>query len=298
MKSINLRFVLRGFAITVLIVLLALPVLLGAGFMVGLTAPICGGSTVPPFPHEDVTFTSAEFDRPTRAYFIPADDARGTVIALPTGSQGRGDRMGEIAVYHGAGYHVLTYESRMCVGGAVNTLGYREADQVGDALAYLRTRSDVDMGRVALHGFSAGGASALFAAARHPDVRAGIAQGNYADFGAEIDRSAPQIGVLGGLFRFGALSAYRITTGLNVSVLRPIDAIPQIAPRPVLLIYGTREPGLAGARHMAALGDHVTLWEVAGAVHGNYIDIAGDEYARRIDAFLSQTLVEAAEWTF
>ncbi len=281
---LNLRFVLRGFAVAVVSVLLTLPCALGAIFMAGLTAPVCGGATTPPFPHEDVTFTSSEFNRPTRAYFIPTEiePARGVVITLPTGSSGRGDRMGEIAVYRVLGYHVLSYESRLCVGIAANTLGWREADQVADALAYLPTRAELDAPIIGLHGFSAGGASALFAAARHPEIAFVVAQGNYADFGAELDDNMPQLGMLGGLFRFGALATYRLTTGLDVAVLSPRTAVEQIAPRPVLLIYGSREPALPGARMMAASGDHVDLWVIDGAGHGDYIAIAGEAYARTL----------------
>ena len=102
--------------------------LLGVTFMAVLTAPVCGGGNPADLnlPFEDITFPSAEFDRPTPAYFIPADTPNGgTIIALPTGSASRGDRLYEIEVYHRAGFDVLTYSSRTCVGGAAGSLGER-----------------------------------------------------------------------------------------------------------------------------------------------------------------------------
>jgi hypothetical protein len=84
---------------------------------------------------------------------------------------------------------------------------------------------------------------------------------------------------------------YRLTTGDDLAVLSPIGAIGQIAPRPVLLIYGTNEPGLEGARQMeAAGGSNVVLWEVPGAGHGGYVSAAPEEYPRRVIAFLDAAL--------
>lgn len=292
----------------VLVVLaLVMPTALGAALIASLTAPVCGGETVPPMPYESVSFPSSEFNQPTPAYFIPAalpngaarsDDAArpdgAVVIVVPTGSAGRGDRMAEISVYHAGGFDVLTYSARTCFGTA-NSLGYREAAQVGDALAYLATRPDVDARRIGIHGFSAGGAAAIMAAARFPALRAVVAEGGYHDFGAEIERSTLTSQWLFGapLFRFGARASYRLTTGEDMDVLSPISVIGQIAPRPILLIYGTNEPGLAGARlQQNAAGQNTQLWEVAGAGHGNYVAVAPDEYTRRVVGFMREALSE------
>ncbi len=269
-----------------------IPLLIGTLFMLPLTAPGCGGETVPPFAYEAVNFPSTEFDQPTAAYFIPAEQPNAaTVIVLPTGGMGRGDRMNEIAVYHAGGFAVLTYTSRVCVGGVANTLGYREAQQVGDALAYLATRADVDMDRIGVHGFSAGGAAAIMAAARYPALKAVVAEGGYHDFAAEIEQGTLPISWLEPLFQLGARASYRISTGLDLSVLRPISVIAQIAPRPILLIYGTAEPGLAGGRlQLQQAGSNAALWEVPGARHGDYLAVAPDEYRQRVIGFMTGAL--------
>jgi len=277
-------FILVSLAIVV-------PPALGVGFMLVLTAPGCGGETLPPMPFEDVSFPSSEFNRPTPAYFIPAAQPNGAaVIVVPTGNAGRGDRMDEIAVYHAGGFGVLTYNSRACFG-VPNSLGYREAGQVTDALAYLASRPDVDTSRIGIHGFSAGGAAAIMAAARLPQIKAVVAQGGYHDFRHEVERNTPPTLWFAPLFRFGAFAAYRLTTGDDISVLSPISVIDRIAPRPILLIYGTDEPGLHGARlQLAAAGSNAELWEVPGAGHGNYLAAAPDDYPRRVVAFMSAAL--------
>ncbi len=292
----RLRFIGRATLAIVIPLLLALPFALGFGFISVLTAPGCGGGQDPAsmgWTVADVRFPSSEFpEQMIPAYWIPAADpvSGQSVIVVPTDGA-RGGRLDEVAAYHAAGVHVLTYDARTCLAPVSNSLGYREADAVGDALAYLRTRADVDTTKIGLHGFSAGGAATLMAAARFNEQIAWVvSEGGYHDFGAEIDANSIAhlpLG-LGALFRWGALFGYRVTVGVDMSVLSPINAIADID-APVLLIYGTNEPSLDGARDMARIGgENVTLWEVPGAPHGGYIAAVGaPEYAERIKAFLT-----------
>ena len=122
------RRVLRLAAVALIALILLLPSLAGAAMMVAITAPRCSpGPVVPPVPYEDITFPPAEFGRSTAAYFIPGAGIEGqiapTVIVVPTLSAARGDRMDEALVYHALGMHVLTFDSRACVGGVSPTLG-------------------------------------------------------------------------------------------------------------------------------------------------------------------------------
>ena len=74
-----------------------------------------------------------------------------------------------------------------------------------------------------------------------------------------------------------------------MSVLSPVSVIGEIAPRPILLIYGTNEPALYGARlELAAAGPNAELWEVEGAVHGNYQYVAPEEFEQRVIAFYNR----------
>lgn len=288
-------FILRATFAIVIPLLLGLPFALGFGFISVLTAPGCGAGQDPAsmgWTYENVSFPSSEFPGQTiPAYWIPGDEPSGlSVIFVPT-SGGRGERLDEVAAYRAAGVNVLSYSGRGCLTPVTNSLGYREADAVGDALAYLRTRSDVDSTQIGLHGFSAGGAAALMAAARfNEQVAWVVSEGGYHNFHAEIDENSMAhlpLG-LGALFRLGALFGYRMQVGVDMSVLSPIEAIDDID-APVLLIYGTREPSLAGAREMQRIGgENISLWEVPEATHGGYIAAAGAaEYQERIEEFLT-----------
>lgn len=305
-RPIRLMFVVRGAVVAILSVLVVLPTAAGGIFIATLTAPACGGAGDPhayTMAYEDVILPAPSINGELHAYFIPAAEgeaaAKGTIIAVPTGAAGQADRLHELRFFQAAGYNLFAYQSRTCAAGVVNSLGYLEVDQVGDALAYLETRGDVDMTRIGIHGFSAGGSTAIMAAARYPQIAAVVAQGGYHDFWDEVSTNTSalwdgRVPVIGDLFRLGAKLGYRVITGVDVEALAPIESIRQIAPRSVLLIYGTDEPGITGARAMAEASPEsssIDLWEIPGAHHGDYVGIAGEQvYAERVNAFWDRAL--------
>jgi fermentation-respiration switch protein FrsA (DUF1100 family) len=286
----GILFVIRTVAVLSASLIILIPCGLGFFLLVALTAPACSADADPRargIDREDIRFPSSEFDADYLGYFIPGT-ASGTVIVLPTHRSGRGDRMSEIAIYHAAGYNVLTYRSRSCLG-ETDTLGYAEVTAVGDALRYLRSRPSVDMTRVVLHGFSAGGAASLMAFARYPEVSTVVAMGGYHNFSESLYQDVGQIGILRGLLDFGARFGYRLMSGHDVSVLDPLEAVRRSAPRPILLIYGGVEMSLEGARLMQAVDpERVALWIVPTADHGDYVAVAGaDVFRQRVIGFLS-----------
>jgi len=281
-------FVLKPVVTVTAVLLVVFPFALGVIFIRVLTTGGCGGDGDPAafdLPFEEITFLSSQFDTPIRGFFIPGDNGV-TIILPPAFTSGRGGWLHEIAVLHQYGYSVLSYESRSCMGQYVS-LGYAEVTEVGDALNYLATRPDVDMEKVGIHGFSSAGATSIMAAARYPVLRAVLAEGGYHDFGEQLhDNVQAQWPGLGMLYEFGVRVGYRLTMGYDLSVLSPISVIGQITPRPILLIYGTAEPALPGARlQLAAAGANAQLWEVPGATHGSYWYTAPEEFERRVIAF-------------
>jgi pimeloyl-ACP methyl ester carboxylesterase len=80
---------------------------------------------------------------------------------------------------------------------------------------------------------------------------------------------------------------------MDINQLSPVDVIGDIAPRPILLIYGSQEISLPGGRRQkAAAGDNAKLWIVEGAGHGNYVDVASAEYERRVVTFFDEALLK------
>jgi hypothetical protein len=193
------------------------------------------------------------------------------------------------------GYTVFTFESRRCAGMGGLSLGYKEIDEVADALDYLLTRPEVDPQRIGVYGFSSAGATAIMAAARLPQLKAVVAEGGYGDFAEETLTPPMDRNDLGDYFQtaffWSARQFYKLMTGLDINLLSPVDVIGQISPRPILLIYGSREVSLVGGqRQQAAAGANAELWIVEEAGHGNYFDVTPAEYEMRLATFFDKSL--------
>ncbi len=283
---------LRLLAAALFGVVVLLPFVFGGFGMWSLTRAACADFGGTPadygFDYEDVVIESREAGGMHRGFYIPSQNGA-HILFPPSFSGGRDNRLAEIAPLAWHGYGILTFESRSCMG-RVNTLGYREVEDVGGALDWLLARPGVDPDRIGIHGFSSSGATAIMAAAQMPALRAVVAEGGYHALGRS--------GMLGQggnvvetVMRWGAEATYLLATGISINQVSPLDVIDQIAPRPVLLVYGSAESSLPGAyQQMEAGGDNVALWVVEDAWHGGYIVVAPEAYARRMVEFFDTAL--------
>ncbi len=194
----------------------------------------------------------------------------------------------EAAMLARHGYGALLYEAPPCAG-VVNSLGGREVLDVRAALDYLAGRPEVE--RIGAIGFSVGAVTLLRAAARYPEIEAVVAEGGMADLAQGL-APVPDNG-LGWWMRVVVLFSYRVATGLDPHTVRPVEEVGRISPRPLLLIYGDREPnytsGAAEALYRAA-GKPKFLWVIPGARHGAYRWVAGERYDRCLLAFFNVAL--------
>jgi dienelactone hydrolase len=281
--------------IAVVLTTICTPVVLGFVTTYRLVRPSCFDNGHTPgdygYSAEDITL-AARAGGSFRAYFIPGTNTA-TIIIPPPYHGGRGSRLHEADVLARHGYAVFTFESRSCAGISPVSLGYGEIDEVMDALAYLQTRDDLDPDRIGILGFSSAGATAIMSAAHLPDLRAVAAEGGYGDFvhdavGLDRENGAPLITI----YKHAITFSYHLLTGISADKLNPAGVINQIGPRPVLLIYGSRESSLEGARRqLAAAGDNATLWIVDGAGHGNYLEVAPQAYEQRLISFFDNALL-------
>lgn len=278
---------LRLFVVALGFALVALPFLLGVLSLWALThTPCFAGRSPGDLSYEDVSFPSAR-GIIQQGYFIPGDSGA-TIILVPAFGSGRGAELHYAAVFHNAGFNVLTMNSRVCTAQGWISLGYQEVEDVQAAYAYLLTRADVDPTRVGLHGYSSAGATSLMAMPRIPELRSVSAEGGYHDYAAMLGVGTAT-NFFDALYQLGATITYRLVTGDDITKLNPLDAIGQIGARPVLLVYGSREVSLPGARLMLERARQnavpAELWVVEGAGHGQYLSIAPDEFVRRVVGF-------------
>ncbi|MEP7286425.1 MAG: hypothetical protein ABI947_11715 [Chloroflexota bacterium] len=302
----NRRYWLRLIIFTVLMIIvlaLTLPMGLGASTMWLLIHPRCSGEAdKPTVPYQSISIPT-HLGGIYHGYFIPGSK-KATVIVPPPYNSNRGGMLPEASLLAADGFNVLLYESRVCAGQTVTSLGYSEVDDVGDVLAYLNHNADniqIDMTRVALHGFSSAGATSTMATARYAEIRAVLAEGGYHNIDAQLGIQ-PSGDFFLNLIVFGARATYRLSTGEDAAVLTPIDSIKRIPPRAIFLVYGTAEISLPGAREQLAVvqtvdpGAFVALWEVPGAGHGGYLNAVGPvEYQRHVLPFYNCALLDSCE---
>ena len=124
-------------------------------------------------PHENVSFTTSDGLR-LKGWFVPSKNGA-TVISFP----GRKGPQKPARLLVSEGYGVLLFDRRGEgeSDGDPNALGWRGTRDLDAAIAYLRSRPDVDPDRIGGVGLSVGGEMMLQAAAENDDFRAIVSEG-------------------------------------------------------------------------------------------------------------------------
>ncbi len=185
------------------------------------------------------------------------------------------------------GYGVLTLSFRHCAG-KISTVGYDEIKELAAMRDFALSQPETEW--LGVLGFSVGGATAIRGAARMPEIKAVIAEGNYANFHDELTAAyAPPLSVQWQVQRL-VVFFFRLRTGVHPRTISPVDDLPAIAPRPVLLIHGELEADRSRAHQQyesASSPDNAnaSLWIVPDASHGAYRRLHPEEYDARIVEF-------------
>ena len=139
----------------------------------------------------------------------------------------------EASILASRGYGVLLPASRGCSGGR-SSLGAQETNDLEFALRFVTTQAPSAW--IGVIGFSAGGVAAIRRIAAHPEVRAVVAIGNYANMWLEIQATQPTpLSLEWQLQRAVALLLW-VQLGVSPASVSPIDDLPRLSPpRPVLL---------------------------------------------------------------
>lgn len=183
-----------------------------------------------------------------------------------------------------------------------------EVNDARAALAYVKSRSDADPRGVGFYGISKGGGAGLMAYADDPYVRCFVTDGIFATFTTVVPYMRKWISIYNKRHKIQALLPswyYEIVGRTCVGRLARREgfrlpdlekAMPQLAPRPILMIHGGGDtyikPDMAEALYRRAR-DPKELWMVDGAKHNQALHIAGDEYRRRTLEFFEKHLAAA-----
>ncbi len=128
-------------------------------------------------PFEEVAFTAHD-GIPLKGWWVPAPQARGTVVLVHGLNRSRIEMVKKAPFLHAQGWNTLLFDLRHHgqSGGNASTFGYYEKDDVHAAVDFARQRSG---GPVVLWGVSLGAASAMLAAAEDPAVAGIVCDSTY-----------------------------------------------------------------------------------------------------------------------
>lgn len=241
--------------------------------------------------YEEVTLTAPDGVQ-VPGWYVPGQNGA-AIVAAPGFNGNRSHALVDFGFLAEAGYGLVVFDQRHCSQpGIPQTLGYNEALDMVGAVSYLRAQDGVE--HVGAIGFSAGGTSTLLAAAQEPAIEAAIALGGYHNL--EADMLDPQVkhGWYDALMRRLIVASFKRRSGVHPRDISPVDVVADIAPRPLLLIYGEHEPPSGHALYEAAR-DPKELWIVEGAGHGGYRGAAPEEYEQRVLAFFEEHLLSPTE---
>ncbi len=179
--------------------------------------------------------------------------------------------------------------------GNIVTYGAGEQLDVHAALAYLRSRGDVDMSRLGLLGYSLGAITAILYAARHPVFKAVMIESGFADIERDIEHLFSRYTGLPS-FPFANLIIFWMEriSGYQLTHLRPMRVIGNISPGAVLIISDL-EDTLAvepydGEHLYSGAREPKELWQVPATDHVQAFLTHRDEWIARVSIFLDRHL--------
>jgi uncharacterized protein len=227
----------------------------------------------------------------------------GATIILCHGFTGRqDDLLPLVATLNGAGFNVLTYNSRHPLEGegVYTTFGVLEQHDLMSAVDYVSDRPDIDPNRIGVYGLSLGAATVILAAAQDERIRATVAEAGYSDADNVIaDSYERYIGLPAFPFAPVTRMVAEWRTGLRMKDAQPIDYIGAMSPRPILLIHGLADESIPPdhtERLYGAAAEPKTLWLVPDAGHGAVQSTAGEVYDTLVLTFFDQWLRRWHPW--
>jgi fermentation-respiration switch protein FrsA (DUF1100 family) len=237
-------------------------------------------------PYQEIELYTSDGIR-LAAWYTPPQNGALILVA-----HGYGDRRSEdfYSLFAKHGYGVLAWDFRGhgTSGGNLVTLGYLEVLDVEAALDFALTRPDVE--HIGGWGGSMGGVTMIRATAEHPEIEALVIDSPFATLEDELDLRIP-FPLLNPLIRFFA----ERETGLQLDLVRPVDDIGLISPRPVFIIQGMSDTmvPLDSAQHLYdAAGEPRQLWTEPDAPHMNMYSYYRTRYTKRVIKFFDTYLLE------
>ncbi len=234
-------------------------------------------------------------------WWIPAPNARATII-MCHGQEGSMDRdTKRMLPLHNAGFNVFMFDFRAhgrSEGQFVSFGMYEKEDLLG-ALDYLVEDRHIES--VGVIGYSMGAATALITAALSERICSVVVDSPFGRLPRSVAgwfrlRGVP-VPVARELSRWILIVCSMRTEG-RIDQTDPVRWTVHIGPRPVLFVFGSRDPYISKKelRRMISLTEGPKeVWTVEGAGHRGAYTADPDTYNQRIVDWFERTLVNTPE---
>lgn len=287
---------------------IAAGVVAGVSFLT-LVGPVVGEiiATLPPLftrkdlnaarglgvPYEDVAFLNAE-GLVLRGWFFPAPTvAAPAVVYAPATGHDQRSGLSLVAALHAAGYHVLLFSYRghgLSDGNRLGfTYGAAESRDLDAAVAFLREAKGIE--KIGVIGHSAGAVASILSAARNPHIGAVVVLAPFNSVREVWYTSRPPI--VPAFFYDFSLWVAKYRKAFTEEEVYPLHLVERIAPRPLLIIHGTRDKRITTSQAeqlFAAARAPKALWLVEGATHKGIRSPVLDVLIGDVIAFLDTAL--------
>lgn len=251
---------------------------------------------------EPIEFPSRTDQLKLKGWYMPAKMASTKAVVIAHGYKGNRLEDGANAPATAQflteqGYNVLMFDFRASgeSEGRTVTVGAMEKRDLAGAVDYVRSRGNA---KVAILGYSMGGATALQTTAEVPEVDAVIADSAFRDLPDYLKENMPHWTKLPN-FPFTPIILATIPTliGADLSQISPVSAAPGLASRPLLLFHGDADAAIPHANseailaaYQAAGGKQGKLVITPGAGHVKSAVVDEAKYRQELISFLNQHL--------
>lgn len=251
--------------------------------------------------YQDVTLASRDTEVKIAGWWIPQPKSTKAIVMVPGRGENRTtefydhflDLAAKLNSLGTAGFNILMIDLRAhgFSGSEISTWGLGEKHDVEGAVDWIKGRG-FERGRIGALGASLGATSCVYATAEDSDISALVTDGAGVYEYPNIWRGWSRLSGTPRFFFPAGLLMEQLMYGYDFRSLRPVDEMKKIPPRPVLLIYGSKEmpPDSERLPLLKAALPKAEIWVVPGAAHTGAYTATPEAYLKKVGAFFDQNL--------